>query len=226
MTKEEYQIQFEPQIAKRKSSQRHAVKRRSNQKVTTNLLKKIKIAIKVLPYALTLGVGLTAGMKINSIQNAQKTAIIAEQEQNSYELAYANALAEYDVEAREILKENTHSNGTTYHTLTNGASTVSQEETNFWYDHSGIAKAITSHEQASLSEGKPNDTKYLIASLYEEMGAIAPYENMSKVIESLQEDEYKNLDEYVHYLGYADVDSFIENMHLELMNNETRGLGR
>ena len=58
------------------------------------------------------------------------------------------------------------------------------------------------------------------------MGAIAPYENMSKVIESLQEDEYKNLDEYVHYLGYADVDSFIENMHLELMNNETRGLGR
>ena len=104
MTKEEYQIQFDPQIAKRKSSQRHAVKRRSNQKVNTNLLKKIKIAIKVLPYALTLGDGLTTGMKINSIQNAQEAAIIAEQEQNSYELAYANALAEYDVEAREILK--------------------------------------------------------------------------------------------------------------------------
>lgn len=226
MAQENGQLQFDPQIAKRKSSQRHPAKSRSNQRVNSNLLRKIKVAVKILPYALTLGVGLTAGMKINSVQKSQEEAIVAEHQQNDYDLAYANALSAYDLEARKILAENTHSNGTTYHTLSDGQTTVSQEETNFWYDHKGIAKAIRNHKQATISEGKPNDTKYLIASLYEEMGPIAPYENMSKVIADLQEDKYKNLDEYVHDLGYNDVESFIESMHLELMDHETRGLGR
>lgn len=214
------ELQVETMFRQKNSTKNHTVQQRKNRPLTKDLVGKFKIAVLALASATTIGISARVGYQVgkNNVQSAY------ELQQENEELAYNNALEAYKKEAQKILDSHTQTSDSIEHTLTQGTQREYQTEVKIQYDHNQIAEEIQKRETERINNGLSNDTKYLIAGLYE----IIPYgksTNLDGIIKDLKNANYSSLKEYIHWQGYEDIDEFLASAHLDQMNKTKEGRG-
>lgn len=100
--------------------------------------------------------------------------------------------------------------------------------TTFAYNESKVSKAILNNQEKCFEENREDDTKYLIAGIGEEipLNMEDKTRNLNKFIGGLGNEQYKNLDEYMTYLGYSSYDEYIKGVEEELAIQKTAEKGR
>lgn len=92
---------------------------------------------------------------------------------------------------------------------------VNPTETGVAYHNDKIAKEILKNEESCHEKKREDDTKYLIAGVSEAMPYNRTY-NMNQVISHLNNEDFKNWEEYLAYLGYDSYEEYIAGIKDEL----------
>ena len=92
---------------------------------------------------------------------------------------------------------------------------VNPTETGIAYHNDKIAKEILKNEESSHEKKREDDTKYLIAGVSKAMLYNRKY-NMNQVISNLNNEDFKNWEEYLAYLGYDSYEEYIAGIKDEL----------
>lgn len=92
---------------------------------------------------------------------------------------------------------------------------VNPTQSGIAYHNDKIAKDILKNEESRHEEKKEDDTKYLIAGVSKAM-RYNMNKNMDEVISHMNNEDFKNWQEYLDYLGYDSYDDYIAGIKDEL----------